>query len=54
MHSLEVQADSNGELFFEFPDDLLKDLDWQVGDTLSWAKQDDYTWILKKEKDNVE
>ena len=35
---LAVQADADGELFLEFPDDLLDTMNWQVGDNLVWTE----------------
>ena len=33
---IEVQEAENGDLFIEFPDDLIDTLGWQVGDVLDW------------------
>ena len=35
---LTVQADSDGEFFLEFPDDLLDNLGWKVGDVIIWTE----------------
>ena len=35
-YEMEVQADSDGELFLEFPDELLDAMNWSAGDTLIW------------------
>ncbi len=35
---ISVQEDDDGELFLEFPDDLLEAMDWKVGDHLVWTK----------------
>ena len=35
---LTVQADSSGELFLEFPDDLLDNMNWKPGDTIIWTE----------------
>jgi len=35
---VEVQADENGELFIEFPDELLDEMKWNVGDQLIWTE----------------
>ena len=35
---IEVQADSSGELFLEFPDDLLDTMNWKPGDTIIWTE----------------
>ncbi len=51
-YGIMVQADSDGELFLEFPDELLEALDLQIGDTLVWEKSDNGIWAFKKESDN--
>lgn len=52
---LEVQQDETGELFIEFPNDLLLQLGWKPGDMLNWAQQDSGNWIItKKEKLTLE
>jgi hypothetical protein len=33
---IEVQEDQDGELFIEFPDEIIEELGWQEGDILSW------------------
>ena len=33
---IEVQEDQDGELFIEFPEDIIEELGWQEGDVLSW------------------
>lgn len=33
-----VQEDKDGELFIEFPDDLLDSMDWREGDQLIWTE----------------
>jgi bifunctional DNA-binding transcriptional regulator/antitoxin component of YhaV-PrlF toxin-antitoxin module len=33
---LEVQEDQDGELFIEFPDEIIEELGWEEGDILSW------------------
>jgi hypothetical protein len=42
-------TDENGEdLFLELPDDLLKQVDWKVGDTLDLQINVDGIFIVKK------
>ena len=38
----------NREGVFEFPEDLLKKLDWKVGDEVDWVNQDNGTFTLTK------
>jgi bifunctional DNA-binding transcriptional regulator/antitoxin component of YhaV-PrlF toxin-antitoxin module len=33
---LEVQEDENGELYMEFPEEVIEELGWQEGDILNW------------------
>ncbi len=33
---------------FDFPEDLLKKLNWKVGDEVDWVNQDDGTFTLTK------
>ena len=35
---LTVQKDDDGELFLEFPDDLLDTMNWEPGDTIIWTE----------------
>jgi bifunctional DNA-binding transcriptional regulator/antitoxin component of YhaV-PrlF toxin-antitoxin module len=33
---IEVQENNSGDLFIEFPDELIDELGWQEGDVLNW------------------
>jgi bifunctional DNA-binding transcriptional regulator/antitoxin component of YhaV-PrlF toxin-antitoxin module len=33
---IEVQENDQGDLFIEFPDELIDELGWQEGDVLNW------------------
>jgi len=33
---IDVQEDENGELFLQFPDDLMEQLGWAEGDIINW------------------
>ena len=33
---VEVQENNSGDLFIEFPDELIDELGWQEGDVLNW------------------
>jgi hypothetical protein len=33
---VDVQEDEHGELFLQFPDDLMAQLGWTEGDTINW------------------
>lgn len=46
--TLDVQEAPDGELFVEFPDDLVNQVGWKPGDTLNWTDNKDGTWSLAK------
>ena len=33
---MEIQENDSGDLFIEFPDELIEELGWQEGDVLNW------------------
>lgn len=33
---IEIQEADSGDLFIEFPDELIDELSWQEGDVLNW------------------
>jgi len=33
-----VEEDENGDLVLPLPNELLQELDWKIGDTLSWKE----------------
>lgn len=47
---IEVQESDNGDLFIEFPDDLIDTLGWLEGDILDWRIKDEGI-ILKRLND---
>ena len=38
---IEVQENNSGDLFIEFPDELIDELGWQEGDVLNWDLKGD-------------
>jgi bifunctional DNA-binding transcriptional regulator/antitoxin component of YhaV-PrlF toxin-antitoxin module len=38
---IEVQENNSGDLFIEFPDELIDELGWQEGDILNWDLKGD-------------
>ena len=38
---IEIQEDDSGDLFIEFPDELIDELAWQEGDILNWDLKGD-------------
>lgn len=47
---LEIQENEDGELFLEFPEDIVESLGWIEGDTLQWVVAGE-SIILKKIND---
>ena len=46
---LEVQEDpETGELYLQFPDELIDQLGWRLGDELTWTDNKDGSWTLTK------
>ena len=43
-----VVEDEDGELCLDFPEDLIENLGWQIGDVLVWEPGPNGTWILKR------
>ena len=37
-----------GELYLDLPDDLIENMGWSVGDTLTWKDNGDGSWSLQK------
>jgi len=33
---IEIQENQDGELFIQFPEEIIEELGWQEGDILSW------------------
>jgi len=51
-NTLTVQEDSdNGELFLEFPDDMLETMNWKEGDTIVWTDNENGSFTLSIKKD---
>lgn len=47
-----VKEYEDGDLFIELPEKVLKELDWNPGDTLSWTLGDDGSVIVKRQYRN--
>ena len=43
-----VQEDSDGELLLSFPDALLNQMGWDVGDRLIWEELPDGSFSIRK------
>ena len=53
-NTLTVQEDSNnGELFLEFPDDMLETMNWKEGDTIVWTDNENGSFTLSIKKETI-
>ena len=53
-NTLTVQEDSdNGELFLEFPDDMLEMMNWEEGDTIVWTDNENGSFTLSIKKETI-
>jgi len=52
MTIVQVEKDSDGELVLPFPEDLIKELGWNIGDTLQWIDNNDGTFSIKKHENS--
>ena len=50
-YTLQVQESEDGELYLEFPEDVIKTLGWHEDDVLEWTYASDHL-ILKKIDDH--
>ena len=39
-----------GEFLLDLGDDLVNQLNWKIGDTITWIDNQDGTWTLKKKQ----
>ena len=47
-NTITVQVDENGEHFLEFPEALINQVGWDVGDTLIWEELPDGSYSVRK------
>ena len=38
---IEIEEDQDGELFIQFPEELIEEFGWETGDILSWNLKGD-------------
>lgn len=53
-YTLAVQEDESGDLFIQFPEDLMKEAGWAEGDTLNWEDNHNGTFTLTKKVPDTE
>jgi antitoxin component of MazEF toxin-antitoxin module len=46
--TIDVVEDDNGELALQFPDDLMEQLGWEVGDIINWELDDENRVIVRR------
>ena len=47
-YTLDVQENAEGELFIEFPPELMAETGWKEGDDLVWTDLKNGSWSLVK------
>ncbi len=47
-YTIDVQEDAEGELFIEFPPEMMEEVGWKEGDNLLWTDNKNGTWTLTK------
>jgi hypothetical protein len=50
-YRLDVKQFEDGDLYIEFPDELLGEVNWKEGDTLVWTDLKNGSWSLSKKDD---
>lgn len=53
MYTVKIIEDENGQLFLPFPDEVLKHLGADIGDTLEWSDNNDGTFSIVKKQDDA-
>ena len=53
-YKLSIKEDVNGELFFEIPPQLLKNLNWKEGDELEFLEKDNGRILIRKHETNTD
>ena len=43
-----IKERENGELYLEFPDELMDEMGWNEGDTLEWKDNGNGSWTIQK------
>jgi hypothetical protein len=48
-YTVPVQYDAEtDDYYLQFTDDMLTQVGWQIGDTLTWTRLDDHSWQLTR------
>ena len=51
---LEIKENTNGELYFTIPDDILNRLGWEEGDEIKFSEKDDGFILTKVKYETIE
>jgi hypothetical protein len=43
-----ILEEDGDDLILPLPEELLDDLDWHIGDTLTWTEHDEGSWSIRK------
>lgn len=49
---VKIQESDDGELFFQLPEKVLKELDWHEGDLLVWTDGSDGSVVVQRQYRN--
>lgn len=49
--TVEVKENDDGDLYIEFPDQLMEQMGWQEGDTLKWTERPDGSFSINKKQE---
>jgi hypothetical protein len=44
-----ILEEDGDDLILPLPEELLEELDWKVGDTLTWTEYSEGSWAIRKE-----
>ena len=44
-----ILEEDGDDLILPLPEELLEELDWKVGDTLTWTEHTEGSWSIRKE-----
>jgi bifunctional DNA-binding transcriptional regulator/antitoxin component of YhaV-PrlF toxin-antitoxin module len=49
VYTVQVEEDENGDLVLPFPEKMLEELGWEIGDQLVWKDNGDGTYTITKD-----
>jgi hypothetical protein len=48
IYTVTVEEDSNGEMVLPFPDEMMDELNWEIGDSLIWSQEPNGNIVISK------